>query len=198
MYNVYSLLYINSNIGPAILNSKLIFSPTVLHIWQMTPLRLFHSFHTDLPPNWLFRSRFLELVLHLPNAHTFLTERNWHCRCVWTVFTYSEHSSRPAGGAVLTLSPECDALLLVCLADAVVTVAIYTLAGVSVVQVDVSRAVRVGAGAKLWQVTGVTGFTARSPWRLQLHRQTHHGVLIWVISVNIKMTVYFNTFISIS
>lgn len=102
---------------------------------------------------------------------TLLMRMNCFHRC-------SRGSSRPAGGAVLTLSPECDALLLVCLADAVVTVPIYTLAGVSVVQVDVSRAVRVGAGAKLWQVTGVTGFTARSPWRLQLHRQTHHDVLI--------------------
>ncbi len=54
-------------------------SLTVLHIWQMIPLHLFHSFHMDLPPSWLFRNRFLELVLHLLNTHTMF-------------FTYTEHT----------------------------------------------------------------------------------------------------------
>lgn len=181
--NLYLLfLYLNSNIAPAILNSKLIFSPTVLHIWQMNPLHLFHSFHTDLPLSWLFRNRFLEPVLHLPDTYS----RNSRVSCTDGC---SGGFSRPAGGAVLTLSPECYALLLVCLADAVVTVSIYTLAGVSVMQVDISRALRVGTCAKLRQVTGVTGFTAWSPCRFQLYRQTHHDVLIWMLSVNMKLTV---------
>lgn len=89
----------------------------------------------------------------------------------WGIDRCSSSSSRPAGGAVLTLSPQCDALLLVCLADAVVTVSIHTLTGVSVVQVDISGTVRIGTGAKLRQVTGVTGLTARSPCRLQLHNK---------------------------
>lgn len=79
--------------------------------------------------------------------------------------------SGPAGGAVLTLSPECDALLLVCLTDAVVTVTVHTLTGVSVVQVHIRRALWVSAGAKLWQVAGVTRLPTRSTCELQL--QTH-------------------------
>lgn len=146
--------------------SKMYF--TVLHIWQMIPLHLFHSFHMDLPPSWLFRNRFLELVLHLLYTHNVL-HIYWTHR--WSIDCCSSASSRPAGGAVLTLSPQCDALLLVCLADAVVTVSIHTLTGVSVVQVDISGTVRIDACAKLRQITGVTGLTARSPCRLQLHNK---------------------------
>ena len=68
-----------------------------------------------------------------------------------------------------TLAPQRDALLLVSLADAVVTVAVHVVAGVAVVQVDVGGAVRAGAGAELRQITGVTGFTAWSACWLQLH-----------------------------
>lgn len=162
-------------------------SLTVLHIWQMIPLHLFHSFHMDLPPSWLFRNRFLELVLHLLNTHNVL-HIYWTHR--WSIDGCSSGSSRPAGGAVLTLSPQCDALLLVCLADAVVTVSIHTMTGVSVVQVDISGTVRIGACAELWQITGVTGLPARSPCRLQLHNK-HMTITEWSPFSQYKITVYF-------
>lgn len=73
------------------------------------------------------------------------------------------------GALPRTLAPQRDALLLVCLADAVVAVAIDVVAGVAVVQVDVGGAMWAGAGAELGEITGVTGFTARSSCRLQLH-----------------------------
>ena len=60
------------------------------------------------------------------------------------------------GGLPHTLAPQCDALLLVSLADAVITVAVHVLAGVAVVQVDVGGAVRAAAGAELRQITRVT------------------------------------------
>lgn len=72
-----------------------------------------------------------------------------------------------------TLAPQRDTLLLVSLANAVVTVAIHIVAGVAVVQVDVGGAVRAGAGAELGQITGVTGFTAWSACWLQLHSGTY-------------------------
>jgi len=55
------------------------------------------------------------------------------------------------------------------LAYAVITVAVNILAGVAVVKVDVGWTVRVGASAKFWQITRVTGFTTRSTRWLQLH-----------------------------
>lgn len=50
--------------------------------------------------------------------------------------------------AVPTWSPESNALLLMSLTDAIVTVTIYTVASVPVMQVDVSGAVRVGTRAE--------------------------------------------------
>ncbi len=96
------------------------------------------SFETD---SW---SRFCTCYTHTPHTHNVL-HIYWAHR--WSIDCCSSGSSRPAGGAVLTLSPQCDALLLVCLADAVVTVSIHTLTGVSVVQVDISGTVRIGACA---------------------------------------------------
>ena len=73
------------------------------------------------------------------------------------------------GGLSRTLAPKRDTLLLVGLADAVVTVAVHVLTGVAVMQVDIGGAVRAGAGAELRQVARVTGVTAWSARRLQLH-----------------------------
>lgn len=67
------------------------------------------------------------------------------------------------------MAPKCDTLLLVCLADAVITVTVHVVAGVSVVQVDIGGAVRTCTSAELWQITRVTGFTAWSACWLQLH-----------------------------
>ena len=69
------------------------------------------------------------------------------------------------------MAPQCDTLLLVSLANAVIAVAVHVVAGVAVVQVDVGGAVRAGAGAELGQITGVTGFTAWSAGRLQLRSE---------------------------
>ncbi len=67
------------------------------------------------------------------------------------------------------MSPQRDALLLVSLADAVVTVTVHVVAGVAVVQVDVGGAVRAGTSAELGEITRVAGFTAWSACWLQLH-----------------------------
>lgn len=56
-----------------------------------------------------------------------------------------------------TWSPQCDALLLVGLADAIVAVAINIVAGVAIMQINIGWAVGVGTSAELWQITGVTG-----------------------------------------
>ncbi len=69
------------------------------------------------------------------------------------------------------MAPQRDTLLLVSLADAVVTVAVHVVAGVAVMQVDVGGAVRAGASAELREITRVTGFTAWSPCWLQLQRR---------------------------
>lgn len=76
---------------------------------------------------------------------------------------------KPVSAPSRTLAPKCDTLLLVSLADAVVTVAVHVLAGVAVMQVDVGGAVRAAAGAELRKITGVAGFAARRACRLQLH-----------------------------
>lgn len=68
------------------------------------------------------------------------------------------------------MAPQCDALLLVSLTDAVITVAVLVVAGVAVMQVDVGGAVRAATGAELRQITRVTGFTAGSACWLQLHK----------------------------
>lgn len=60
-----------------------------------------------------------------------------------------------------TWSPQGDALLLVSLADAVVAVALHIVAGVSVMQINVGRAVRVGPRAELWQVARVSGLATK-------------------------------------
>lgn len=54
------------------------------------------------------------------------------------------------------------------LADAVVAVAFDVVAGVSIMQINVGRAVRVGTGAELWQVTGVTGLPTQGASWFQL------------------------------
>lgn len=73
------------------------------------------------------------------------------------------------GGLQHTLTPQCNTLLLVSLADAVITVAVHVVAGVAVMQVDVGGAVRAGTSAELRQITRVTGLTAWSACWLQLH-----------------------------
>lgn len=67
-----------------------------------------------------------------------------------------------------TWSPQGDALLLVSLADAVVAVALHVVAGVSVMQINVGRAVRVGTRAELWQVARVSGLATKRAGQLQL------------------------------
>lgn len=67
-----------------------------------------------------------------------------------------------------TCPPQGDALLLVSLADAVVAVAFNAVTGVPVVQIDVGGAVRAGARAELWQVTGVTGLSTQGASWFQL------------------------------
>lgn len=52
-----------------------------------------------------------------------------------------------------TCSPQGDALLLVGLTDAVVAVALNVVAGVSIMQINIGWAVRVGTSTELWQVT---------------------------------------------
>lgn len=84
-----------------------------------------------------------------------------------------QYCMKPVRVPSRTLAPKCDTLLLVSLADAVVTVAIHVLAGVAVMQVDVGGAVRAAAGAELRKITGVAGFAARRACRLQLHVNIH-------------------------
>lgn len=49
------------------------------------------------------------------------------------------------------------------LTDAIVAVSIHIVARMPIVQVHVGRAVGIGTGAELRQVTGVTGLSTRSP-----------------------------------
>lgn len=74
------------------------------------------------------------------------------------------------------MAPERDTLLLMSLADAVVTVTVHIVAGVAVVQVDVCRAMRAAAGAELGEVAGVAALAAGRARRLQLH--SHKGHLV--------------------
>lgn len=78
------------------------------------------------------------------------------------------------------MAPERYTLLLVGLADAVVTVAVHVVAGVAVVQVDVGGTVGAAAGAELGEVAGVAGLSAGRAWRLQLRSDKDH----WVKSVS--------------
>lgn len=64
------------------------------------------------------------------------------------------------------------------LADAIVTVAIDIVAGVTVMQVDVGGAVRVGTSAELREITGVAGLTARCACWLQLHSNIEQGARV--------------------
>lgn len=66
-------------------------------------------------------------------------------------------------GSAHTLPPKCYTLLLMCLTDAIITVAVYVAACVAVMQVDVGGAVRAGASAELREITRVAGFTAGRP-----------------------------------
>ena len=70
--------------------------------------------------------------------------------------------SKLKGTVAHTWAPQSDALLLVGLADAVITVSIQAVAGVAVMQVDVGGAVGADAGAELGKITSVAGFTAWS------------------------------------
>lgn len=67
------------------------------------------------------------------------------------------------------MAPQCDTLLLMSLADAVITVAIHIVAGVAIMQVDVGGAVRAGTGAELGEITRVAGFPTWCACWLQLH-----------------------------
>lgn len=67
-----------------------------------------------------------------------------------------------------TWSPQGDALLLVSLANAIVAVALHIVASVSVMQINVGRAVRVGPRAELWQVARVSGLATKRSGQLQL------------------------------
>lgn len=71
-----------------------------------------------------------------------------------------------------TWSPERDALLFMCLTDAVVAVTIHPLARVPIVQVHVGWALGADPCAELREVTGVAGAPARRPRRLQLERES--------------------------
>lgn len=71
-------------------------------------------------------------------------------------------------GRFSTWSPERDALLFMCLTDAVVAVTIHPLARVPIVQVHVGWALGADPCAELREVTGVAGAPARRPRRLQL------------------------------
>lgn len=59
------------------------------------------------------------------------------------------------------------------LADAVVAVAFNAVTGVPVVQIDVGGALRAGARAELWQVTGVTGLSTQGASWFQLEAYVH-------------------------
>lgn len=83
---------------------------------------------------------------------------------------------RGVRGASPTLAPECYTLLLVSLADAIVTVAVHVVTGVAVVQVDVRRTVGAAAGAELGEVAGVAGLSAGRACRLQLCSDNNHWV----------------------
>lgn len=67
-----------------------------------------------------------------------------------------------------TWSPECDTLLLVGLADAVVAVTIHSLTRVPIMKVHIGWAVRGSPCTEFWEVTGIAGGSACSSWRLQL------------------------------
>lgn len=58
------------------------------------------------------------------------------------------------------------------LADAVVAVAVHVVASVSVVQVNVGRAVRAGSGAELGQVARVAGLAAHGAGQFELQTCT--------------------------
>lgn len=87
----------------------------------------------------------------------------------------SDPYSPPPPGSVravsLTWAPEGDALLLVCLADAVVAVAIHAVAGVPIVQVNIGRALRAGPRAELGQIAGIARLSAGNPRCLQLQNK---------------------------
>lgn len=69
-------------------------------------------------------------------------------------------------------------MLLVGLADAVVTIAIYALAWVSIVQIDIGWAMWAGSGTELREVTGVARSSTCCSRGLQLQ-----GESAWNISV---------------
>lgn len=58
------------------------------------------------------------------------------------------------------------------LTDAVVAVALHVVAGVSIMQINVGRTVRVGPRAELWQVARVSGLPTKGAGQLQLRTQT--------------------------
>lgn len=154
------------------------FTLTARRTWQRSLWCLSHNSHTDLLQSWLAQSRSREpvLLLHVKKkgkmnkcAKRAINEKRKkmkisRCSCV----------RGPWHGLARcpTWSPQGDALLLVSLADAVVAVALHIVAGVSIVQINVGRAVRVGARAELWQVAGVAGLATKRSGQLQLRTQT--------------------------
>lgn len=59
------------------------------------------------------------------------------------------------------MAPQCYALLLMSLTNAIITVAVHVVAGMAIVEVDIGGTVRTGTGAELWQITRVAGFAAQ-------------------------------------
>lgn len=66
------------------------------------------------------------------------------------------------------MAPQCDTLLLMSLADTIITVAIHIVAGMAIMQVDIGGTVRAGTGAELGEVTRVAGFPTRCACWFQL------------------------------
>lgn len=72
-----------------------------------------------------------------------------------------------------TWPPQGDALLLMSLTDAVVAVAVHIVACVSIMQINVGWAVRVGTSTELRQVAGVTGLSTQGASWFELLKKAH-------------------------
>lgn len=103
-----------------------------------------------------------------------------------------------ARGWFSTWSPECDTLLLVGLADAIVAVTIHSLTRVPIMKVHIGWAVRGSSCTEFWEVTGIAGGSACSSWRLQLAvlaalpMRAHS---IWLQSAGAGVTAAIGTFL---
>lgn len=135
---------------------------TLHHIWQRSLWSPSHNSRKDLLQSWLVQSRSPEQVwLLFTQRHSTTTIQTSAGRLFYCVVVIRSW---------ITRSPQGDALLFMCLADAVVAVAHHVVAGVTVVKIDVGRAVRAGTGAELRQVTWVTGLSTHGPSWLKLWR----------------------------